>query len=118
LSPSEQPDFTLALKNLLSVRPPVLSAARVNCRMRNHFHLVLAPPNANLVAGLRWLLSAYTLRLKHRQKLFGHVFSGRSQALQVEGSGNGYRKTACDYVYLNPIRAGLLGKEDRLLPYP
>ena len=30
LSPSEQPDFTLALKNLLSARPPVLSAARVN----------------------------------------------------------------------------------------
>jgi REP element-mobilizing transposase RayT len=88
------------------------------CLMRNHFHLVLETPNANLVAGMRWFLSAYTIRLNHRQKLFGHVFSGRYKALLVEGSGNGYLKSACDYVHLNPIRAGLVGKEDRLLAYP
>ena len=88
------------------------------CLMRNHFHLVLETPNANLVAGMRWFLSAYTIRLNHRQKLFGHVFSGRYKALIVEGSGNGYLKTACDYVHLNPIRAGLVGQEDRLLAYP
>ena len=67
---------------------------------------------------MRWFLSAYTIRLNHRQKLFGHVFSGRYKALLVEGSGNGYLKTACDYVHLNPTRAGLLGQEDRLLAYP
>ena len=88
------------------------------CLMRNHFHLVLETPNANLVAGMRWFLSAYTIRLNHRQKLFGHVFSGRYKALLVEGSGNGYLKTACDYVHLNPVRAGLLGTEERLLAYP
>ena len=88
------------------------------CLMRNHFHTVLETPNANLVEGMRWFLSAYTIRLNHRQKLFGHVFSGRYQALLVEGSGDGYLKTACDYVHLNPARAGLLGKEDRLLAYP
>ncbi len=88
------------------------------CLMRNHFHLVLETPNANLVEGMRWLLSAYTIRLNHRQKLFAHVFSGRYKALIVEGSGNGYLKTACDYVHLNPARANLLGKEDRLLAYP
>ena len=60
------------------------------CLMRNHFHLVLETPDANLVAGMRWFLSAYTIRLNHRQKLFGHVFSGRYKALLVEGSGNGY----------------------------
>ena len=30
------------------------------CLMRNHFHLVVQAPNANLVAGMRWLLSSYT----------------------------------------------------------
>ena len=50
------------------------------CLMRNHFHLVVETPNANLVAGMRWLLSTYTIRLNHRQKLFGHVFSGRYKA--------------------------------------
>lgn len=33
--------------------------------MRSHFRLVLETPNANLVAGMRWLLSAYAFRLKH-----------------------------------------------------
>jgi REP element-mobilizing transposase RayT len=78
------------------------------CLMRNHFHLVVETPNANLVAGMRWLLSSYTVRLNHRHELFGHVFSGRYKALSVEGGGNGYLRTVCDYVHLNPARAGLL----------
>jgi len=88
------------------------------CLMSNHFHLVVETPNANLVAGMRWLLSTYTIRLNHRQKLFGHVFSGRYKAVIVEGSGTGYLRTACDYVHLNPVRAKLLGPKDRLLEYP
>jgi len=87
------------------------------CLMGNHFHLVVETPEANLVAGMRWLLSTYTIRLNHRHKLFGHVFSGRYKALLVEGGG-GYLKTVCDYVHLNPVRAKLLGREDRLLGYP
>ena len=88
------------------------------CLMRNHYHLVLETPNANLVGGMTWLQSTYTIRLNHRHKLFGHVFSGRYKAQLVEGSGNGYLKTACDYVHLNPVRAGLLRSEDRLVAYP
>jgi len=88
------------------------------CLMRNHFHLVLETPNANLVEGMRWLLSAYTIRLNHRHKLFGHVFSGRYKALLVDGSGNGYLRSVCDYVHLNPVRARLLKRDERLLGYP
>ena len=36
----------------------------------------------------------------------------------VEGSGNGYLRTACDYVHLNPVRAGMLKDGERLLSYP
>jgi hypothetical protein len=86
--------------------------------MGNHDHLVLETPNANLVGGMAWLQSTYTIRLNHRHKLFGHVFSGRYKAQLVEGSGKGYLKTACDYVHLNPVRAGLLRSEDRLVAYP
>jgi putative transposase len=88
------------------------------CLMSNHFHLVVETPNADLVAGMRWLLSTYTIRLNHRQKLFGHVFSGRYKAVIVEGSGTGYLRTACDYVHLNPVRAKLLSPKERLLEYP
>ena len=85
------------------------------CLMPNHYHLVVETPNANLVEGMAWLQSTYTIRLNHRHKLVGHVLSGRYQAQLVEGSGEGYLRTACDYVHLNPARGGLLRAEDRLL---
>ncbi len=84
------------------------------CLMLNHFHLVLETPNANLVAGMRWFLSTYTSRFNHRHKLFGHLFSGRYKSLIVDGSGNGYLRTVCDYVHLNPVRAHLLHPEQKL----
>ena len=42
----------------------------------------------------------------------------RYKALIVEGSGNGYLKTVCDYVHLNPVRAKLVGPEEPLQRYP
>ena len=88
------------------------------CLMPNHFHLVVETPDANLVCGMAWLLSTYTIGLNARHKLFGHVFGGRYKALLVDGSGNGYLKSVCDYVHLNPVRAGLLRAEERLVAYP
>ncbi len=43
------------------------------CLMRNHYHLVLETPNANLVSGMAWLQSTSTIRL-NRHRLTGHVF--------------------------------------------
>lgn len=85
------------------------------CLMRNHYHMVVETPNADLVAGMQWLQSTYTIRLNNRHALVGHVLSGRYKAQLIEGGGNGYLRTACDYVHLNPIRAKLLEPEDRLL---
>ena len=87
------------------------------CLMRNHYHVVLETPNANLVAGMAWLQSTYTIRLNSRHQQVGRVLSGRYKAQLVEGSGNGYLRTACDYVHLNPVRANLLAPEDRLLAF-
>jgi len=78
------------------------------CLMGNHFHLV---------AGMKWLLGTYTSRFNRRHKLFGHLFSGRYKALIVDGSGNGYLKTVCDYVHLNPARARLLRPDQPLRGY-
>jgi hypothetical protein len=82
--------------------------------MSNHFHLVLETPKANLADGMKWLLGTYTARFNRRHRLFGHLFSGRYKSLLVDQSGNGYFKTVCDYVHLNPVRAGLLQTEEPL----
>jgi putative transposase len=87
------------------------------CLMGNHFHLVVETPQGNLVAGMKWFLGTYTARFNRRHKLFGHLFSGRYKALPVDGSGNGYLKTVCDYVHLNPVRARLLKPEQALRTY-
>jgi len=36
------------------------------CLMPNHYHLVVETPEPNLVAGMAWLQSTYTIRLNHR----------------------------------------------------
>ena len=87
------------------------------CLMPNHFHLVVETPKANLVAGMKWFLGTYTGRFNRRHKLFGHLFSGRYKSLIVDGSGNGYLRTVCDYVHLNPVRAKLLAAGQLLRSY-
>jgi REP element-mobilizing transposase RayT len=87
------------------------------CLMENHFHLVVETPLANLVAGMKWFLGTYTSRFNRRHKVFGHLFSGRYKALIVDGSGNGYLRTVCDYVHLNPVRAKLLTDKQPLRSY-
>ena len=87
------------------------------CLMSNHFHLVIETPRANLAAGMKWLLGTYTCRFNRKHKLFGHLFSGRYKAKPVDASGTGYLKSACDYVHLNPVRAGLLSPEQPLQSY-
>ena len=84
------------------------------CLMGNHFHLVVETPRGNLVAGMKWLSGTYTGRFNRRHKQFGHLFSGRYKAVIVDGSGNGYFKTVCDYVHLNPSRAKLLKADEPL----
>ena len=84
------------------------------CLMVNHFHLVLETPQANLVVGMKWFLGTYTSRFNRRHRLFGHLFSGRYKALVVDGSGDGYLRTVCDDVHLNPLRATSVDNADAL----
>ena len=85
------------------------------CLMPNHFHLVLETPQPNLVVGMKWFLGTYTSRFNRRHRQWGHLFSGRYKALVVDGGSPGYLRTVCDYVHLNPSRAGLTAVQDKLI---
>ena len=106
------------LKTLAEVCEKTGFLVHAYCLMSNHFHLVVETPEGNLVSGMGWLLGTYTNRFNRRHDGCGHLFSGRYKALVVDGSGQGYLRTACDYTHLNPVRAKLLGPESRLLEYP
>ena len=98
--------------------------------MSNHYHALLETPQPNLVAGMQWLQTTYTMRFNRRHRLSGHLFGGRYKAVLVE-DGNpaptarvvaplGYWGSVMDYIHLNPARAGLvkLGEGEGLLGYP
>src|SRR5437667_5003570 len=55
--------------------------------------------------------------LHRRHKLSGHLFAGRYKSLLVDEATPGYLRAVCDYVHLNPARAKLLGKRERLQKY-
>lgn len=84
------------------------------CLMSNHFHLVVETPQPNLALGMKWLLGTYTQRFNRRHRHWGHLFGGRYKAQLVDGRGRGYLRTVCDYVHLNPVRAGMIAPIEAL----
>jgi REP element-mobilizing transposase RayT len=45
--------------------------------MRNHYHLALETPQANLVTGMQWLQATYANRFNRLRGERGHLFQGR-----------------------------------------
>ncbi len=89
--------------------------------MRNHYHLLVETPAANLVEGMGWLQNTYTRRFNARHREWGRLFDDRYKSVLVEPGGGGmYLQTLLDYIHLNPVRAGLVpsGAFEGLLDYP
>lgn len=77
--------------------------------MRNHYHLALETPEANLVAGMHRLQSAYATRFNRFRHERGHLFQGRYQALLIEDVPALAR--VVNYIHLNPARARIVPPE-------
>ncbi len=74
--------------------------------MSNHYHLAVETPAGNLAAGMQWLQSTFANRFNRYRHEHGHVFQSRYKSLLVEeGEPLG---TVCDYIHLNPVRAGIV----------
>jgi len=76
--------------------------------MRNHYHLMLETPEANLVEGMKWLQNTYTRRFNTRHRLWGRLFGDRYKAVLIEGREGYYYSSLMDYIHLNPVRVGLV----------
>jgi REP element-mobilizing transposase RayT len=76
------------------------------CLMGNHYHLLIQPPDANLVDGMRWLQSTFANRFNRFRGMNGHVFQGRYKAILLDTDALG---PVVHYIHLNPVRAGLVG---------
>lgn len=75
------------------------------CLMGNHDHLVLQTHDGGLSLLMRHLNGVYTQAFNRRHGLTGHLFHGRFKAILVDTDA--YLRTLCQYVELNPVRAGI-----------
>jgi REP element-mobilizing transposase RayT len=85
--------------------------------MTNHYHLLVETPQPNLVAGMRWFQTTYTVRFNRRHRLGGHLFQGRYKSVVVDAEEQGYFATLSDYIHLNPVRARMISLQERLFDY-
>jgi putative transposase len=85
--------------------------------MTNHYHLLVETPQANLVAGMRWFQTTWTMRFNRRHRLSGHLFQGRYKSILADSEERNYFTALSDYIHLNPVRAGIIGPEQRLFDY-
>lgn len=74
--------------------------------MRNHYHLLIETPNANLSAFMHDVQTHYTSYFNNRHGRVGHLFQGRYKALVVEKDA--YLLELSRYIHLNPVRAGIV----------
>ena len=80
--------------------------------MGNHDHFMIETPQANLVAGMRWFQTAWTMRYNRRHGLCGHLFQGRYKATVVDAQESRYFAVLSDSIHLNPVRARMIGLEE------
>jgi len=74
--------------------------------MTNHYHLLIETPEANLVAGMKWLQGTYTQRFNKRHHVSGSLFGGRYKSPVVDPGEGGYFESVSTYIHLNPARTG------------
>ena len=70
--------------------------------MRNHVHLLVETPEANLSRAMGQMIGAYTQDFNRRHRRSGRLFQGRYKAILVEKDS--YLLEFGRYTHLNPVR--------------
>ena len=70
--------------------------------MRNHFHLLVRTPRANLQEFMRHFNISYTSAFNRRHGRTGHLYQGRYKSFLVDADS--YLLEVSRYIHLNPVR--------------
>ena len=70
------------------------------------------------VDGMQWFLGGLYQSVQPPPQRVRPALQRPLQGRLVDGSGNGYLKAVGDYVHLNPVRSGLLARQQPLQAYP
>ncbi|MCX5667176.1 MAG: transposase [Candidatus Omnitrophica bacterium] len=75
------------------------------CLMRNHYHLIIETPDANLSKVMHYLNTSYAVYFNTKYKRSGPLYQGRFKAILVDKDE--YLGRLSRYIHLNPVRARL-----------
>ena len=76
--------------------------------MKNHFHLVVCIPDANLSQAMQWLKVSYSMWFNAKYNRVGPLFQGRFKGILVDQE-EGWLLDLSFYVHLNPVRIQKMG---------
>ncbi len=80
--------------------------------MRNHFHLLVRTPRANLQEFMRHFNISYTSAFNRRYNRTGHLYQGRYKSFLIDADS--YLLEVSRYIHLNPVRvSGIELPEER-----
>jgi putative transposase len=80
------------------------------CLMRNHFHLVVETPQANISAGMQFLKGEYASWFNFTVGREGALYERRFHEVVAEDEAHAIALSR--YVALNPVRAGWVSEPD------
>ena len=80
--------------------------------MKNHFHLIVCTPDANLSRAVQWLKVSYSMWFNAKYKRVGPLFQGRFKGILID-SDERWLLDLSLYVHLNPVRVKQLGLDKK-----
>ena len=84
--------------------------------MTSHFHLLLYPTRFKLAVLMRRLLTGYAITFNLIHHRTGHLFQNRYQSILCDKEA--YLLELIRYIYLNPLKAGIVDTLQNLERYP
>ena len=76
--------------------------------MKNHFHLIVRTPDANLSRAMQWLKVSYSMWFNRKYDRVGPLFQGRFKGILIDSQESWLLELSL-YVHLNPVRVKQLG---------
>jgi putative transposase len=80
------------------------------CLLTTHYHLVVETTRRELSRGLQQLNGRHAVAFNRRHGRYGHLFAERYSVRLIESEE--YLYDACEYVLLNPVKAGLCERRE------
>ena len=98
------------LKLLRDAHERLNAIVHLYCLMKNHYHLGLETPGANLSQIMHFINSAYSIHLNVKYGRCGHLFQGRFKAILVQADV--YARTLAKYIHCNPVKDRIVDRPE------